>query len=395
MEWLKALIGLAGRRGASDVHLEPGLSPAMRVRGTLELTEEAVTASMCQQAARSIVGADGWNDFQLRGSYDLSKQLYGIRCRINVLQSSRGVGLAIRLLTSFEASVETLNLHPVFHTLSEKQHGLILICGATGSGKSTTMAALLEEINRREARHIITIEHPIEYAFRPVKSIVRQREVGRDTPSFDQALLDAMREDPDVIMVGEMRRPETMMMTLNAAETGHLVLSTLHASTPAEAIQRMVSAFPAESQPSVRAQLADCLVAVVCQKLHFLPSEQLRVPECEILMASHAVKNVIRMGQFFKFQSLLETGGKEGSWSLERYRDWLSRKTDWHHLTPEDMSVVEEVEEPVHRPIKRAATPPPSRPQTTAAQTPPNDDVLVLDFEDDNLEDIISQLKKF
>src|SRR5204862_2707906 len=170
-------------------------------------------------------------------------------------------------------------------------NGLVLLSGPTGSGKSSTMAAMIQEINLTDARHIITLESPIEYVFRPRLSYIRQREVGRDTPSFEQALLDALREDPDVLMVGEMREPETMRLTLNASETGHLVLATVHSSTCAEALQRVVSAFPSEIQASVAAQLADSLVAVVSQRLRFRPELNIRVPECEILMATHAVKN--------------------------------------------------------------------------------------------------------
>src|SRR5262249_39203600 len=159
--------------------------------------------------------------------------------------------------------VERLNLHPDLRKLVTHTHGLILVSGPTGSGKSSTLAALIQEINLNEARHIVTIEAPIEYTFRPRRAYIRQREVGRDTPSFEQALLDALREDPDVLMVGEMREPETMRLTLNASETGHLVLATVHSATCAEALQRVVAAFPAEIQSGVAAMLADCLLAVI------------------------------------------------------------------------------------------------------------------------------------
>src|SRR5947209_12352443 len=169
----------------------------------------------------------------------------------------------------FHATVKNLDLHPDLKKFLAPTTGLVLVSGPTGSVKSSTVAALLEEINLTEPRHIITIESPIEYMFRPRKSYIRQREVGRDTPSFDQALLDALREDPDVLMVGEMRDPETMRLTLSASETGHLVMATVHSSTCAEALQRVVSAFPAEIQASVAGQLADCLLAVISQRLHF------------------------------------------------------------------------------------------------------------------------------
>ena len=192
------------------------------------------------------------------------------------------------------------------------------------------MAALLQEINLTDARHIVTIECPIEYAFRPRLSYIRQREVGRDTPSFQQALIDALREDPDVLMVGEMREPETMQLTLTASETGHLVLATMHSSTCAEALQRLTSAFPSEIQNAVRAQLADCLVAVICQRLRYRPDLKIRVPELEILIPTIPVKSYIRNGDFFKIIQLLETGAEQGMWTWQRYQNWLEKKKDWH-----------------------------------------------------------------
>src|SRR5215212_6542566 len=231
---LETLVGLATSNGASDLHLEAALPAALRVRGTLRTMGEPLPG---------------------RRSFDLSKTINGVRCRINVLQSSRGVGMAIRLLAAFQATIEKLNLHPDLKRLAAPQHGLVLVCGPTGSGKSSTLAALIQEINLTEARHVVTIESPIEYMFRPRMAYIRQREVGRDTPSFEQALLDALREDPDVLMVGEMRDPETMRLTLSAAETGHLVMATVHSSTCTEALQRVVGAFPAEIQNAVSAQL--------------------------------------------------------------------------------------------------------------------------------------------
>jgi twitching motility protein PilT len=206
---------------------------------------------------------------------------------------------------------------------------LILITGATGSGKSSTMAALLQEINLSESRHIITVESPIEYAFKPQGAYIRQREVGRDTPSFDQALIDALREDPDVLMVGEMREPETMRLTLNASETGHLVLTTVHSATCVEALQRVVSAFPAQIQSAVSAQLADCLVGVICQRLRYRPDLQIRVPECEILVSTHPVKDFIRKGEFFKIMPCIETGAESGMWTFHRYQRWLESRKNW------------------------------------------------------------------
>jgi len=325
---LESLIKLAADQGASDLHLEAGLAPALRVRGTLRVLGEPVPPKILGEMARTTIGDEAWQHFLERRSFDFSKTIHGVRCRINVLHSSRGVGMAIRLLATFQATVEKLNLHPDLKKFIKHTHGLILVSGPTGCGKSSTLAALVQEINLTEARHIITVESPIEYSFRPRRSYIRQREVGRDTPSFEQALLDALREDPDVLMVGEMRDPETMRLTLSASETGHLVLATVHSSTCAEALQRVASAFPAEIQNSVCAQLADCLVAVVSQRLAFRADLNIRVPECEILMATHAVKNFIRSRDFFKIISALETGADHGMWSFQRYAKWLASRTN-------------------------------------------------------------------
>jgi len=326
---LDALVTMARQQGASDLHLEPGLPAAVRIRGTLRTVGEPLLAKSLLGIARALIGESQWPSFLERRSFDLSRTIQGVRCRINILQTARGVGFAIRLLASFQATLEKLNLHPDLGRLAEHTCGLILVSGPTGSGKSSTLAALIQEVNLTEARHIVTVESPIEYFFRPRRAYIRQREVGRDTPSFEQALLDALREDPDVLMVGEMRDPETMRLTLNAAETGHLVMATVHSSTCAEALQRVVSAFPSEIQNSVAAQLADCLVAVVAQRLQFRPDANIRVPECEILMPTNPVKAHIRNRDYFKIISVLETGSEQGMWTFQRYRQWLDRKSNW------------------------------------------------------------------
>jgi len=326
---LETLIASAAGNGASDLHLEGGMPAAVRVRGALRTVGEPIPPKAISEMAHALIGEVHWPEFVERRSFDMSKTIHGIRCRINLLHTSRGIGLAIRLLSSFQATVEKLNLHPDLKKVVKNSHGLILVSGPTGSGKSSTLAALIQEINLTETRHIVTVESPIEYTFRPRRSYLRQREVGRDTPSFEQALLDALREDPDVLMVGEMRDPETMRLTLSASETGHLVLATVHSSSCAEALQRVASAFPAEIQSAVCAQLSDCLVAVVAQRLRFRQDLNIRVPECEILVASHAVKNFIRTREFFKIASAIETGADHGMWSFQRYTKWLDSRTNF------------------------------------------------------------------
>jgi twitching motility protein PilT len=357
---LRELIALAKREGASDLHLEPGLSAVLRVRGSLRPVGEPLLAPAVLEWARDLIGAAFWPEFLQRRSFDLSRTIEGLRCRINILQTSRGVGLAIRLLPAFQPTIEGLNLHPDFKRLVEHPHGLILISGPTGSGKSTTLAALIQTINLTDARHIVTIENPIEFSFRPKRAFIRQREVGRDTPSFEQALLDSLREDPDVLMVGELREPETMRLTMSAAETGHLVLATVHSSNCTEALQRVINAFPSEIQGNIAAQMADCLIGVISQRLQFRPNLNICVPECEVLMATMAVKNFIRNRDFFKIISSIETGAEHSMWSYARYRAWLDKRTNFN-LSGRDAAAGEEESEtdlqPLPRPVPEPAPP--------------------------------------
>lgn len=324
---IESLIESAQAQGASDLHLEPGMPPALRVRGMLKIAGEPLPPKLLIETAREWINPNEWQQFLHQRSADLSRTVNGVRCRINIFHSVRGIGFAIRLLSSFQPTIDSLNLHPDLKKLVVHPNGLILVSGPTGSGKSTTLAALVQEINATEAKHILTLESPIEYPLRPVRAYIRQREVGRDTPSFEQGLLDSLREDPDVLMVGEMREPSTMRLTLNASETGHLVLSTVHSSSCAEALQRLVSAFPSEIQSNVAAQLADCLVAVIAQRLHFREDHAIRVPECEILIPTHPVKHFIRNRDFFKIASVLETGAEHGMWTFPRYRSWIEKRT--------------------------------------------------------------------
>lgn len=327
---LETLITKAKSMDASDLHLEAGLPAVLRIRGELQTLGNPVDAGVLLSASRHLVGDKNWPYFVEQCSFDLSANIQGIRCRINVMKTNRGVGLAIRLLSSFQPTLEKLNLHTDLKDIADRPHGLVLISGPTGSGKSSTLAALIQEINLSQSKHIITIENPIEYHFKALKSFIRQREVGRDTPSFSQGLVDALREDPDVLMIGEMREPEIMKLTLNAAETGHLVLSTVHSGSVAEALQRVVSTFPAEAQFGVRAQLADCLLAVVCQRLIFRHELNIRVPECEILFANLTAKSIVRNGKFFKLNDALQTGAIDKMWSFQRYKEWLENRSDWY-----------------------------------------------------------------
>lgn len=403
---ISALIAAARDAGASDLHLEAGLPPSARIRGRLQPMGAPVPGRELAAAARELVGEERWPDFLERRSADVARSLSGVRCRVNALCTARGVGLAIRFLPATQATLERLNLRPDLVRLVEPHHGLVLVAGPTGSGKSSTLAALVQELNLREARHVVTLESPIEYVLTPRQSFIRQREVGRDTPSFAQGLYDAMREDPDVLVVGELRDAETMRLTLQAAETGHLVLTTVHSATAAEALQRIVGAFPSEIQGGIATQLADCLVGVVCQRLRWFPERNLRAPECEVLVAGQGVKAMVRQGQFYKIPTALETGAADGCFTFARYREWLDRRTDWYVPVPEPVTrdVPDEVRDPEPREAAggaraaaprrgpaRVATPPVLRPATPAE---PAEGVLEIPSSDEDLARIIDELER-
>ena len=389
---LESLVGWAKEQGASDLHLEEGLPATSRVRGELRLAGGRVAPHALQDLARGILGEARWASFLEQRSADLSRTVKGVRCRINILRSSRGVGLAVRLLSSPAATLKRLNLHPGLLKLVKAENGLVLISGPAGSGKTSTAAALLQEINLRESRHIITLESPIEYALSPRRSLIRQREVGRDTPSFEQGLFDAMREDPDVLLVGEMREPGVMRQTLNAAETGHLVLATVHSSSVAEALQRVVSAFPAEIQPGVCAQLGDCLVGVVAQRLVFRRDLGMRVPECEILIGNSGARGLIRQAQFFKLTTVVESGAADGCFSFARYRAWLEAKQDW--VRPSDALPEEAGADALEEPQPEEPGPAPRRRAEPVPAEAADEGVVVLDDNSDDLTRVIEELER-
>lgn len=324
----KAWVSKGRELGASDLHLEAGTPLVMRVRGELQAVGETIPGAQLVQIGKELLG-DDWSQFLARGSADLSANIADTRCRINIFRTVRGVAMAVRLLATSMNDLRACNLHPALRRFIEAPTGLVVVSGPTGSGKSTTLAALIEEINSSRARNIVTIESPIEYVFSNRRSYIRQREIPTHSPSYEQAIVDALRENPDVLVIGEMRTAEAMRLTLNAAETGHLVLATMHSATCAEALNRMCMSFASEIQGSIRAQIADCLVGVICQRLDFLGDYQLRVPRCEVLTASAAAKGTIRGGQFSQLATVIQAGGEEGMWSFDRYQRWMAQKTDW------------------------------------------------------------------
>src|SRR5580704_14619437 len=364
-EWIEQAYTL----GASDLHLEAETPIVARIRGGLQTVGAVVSDAALVQVARELLGEEGWREFIERGSADLSLTVAGIRLRANFFKTVRGTAAAIRLLAPNVKDLRACNLHKDLRKLIEAESGLIIISGPTGSGKSTTLAALIEEINATRARHIVTLESPIEYLFANRQSFIRQREIPTHSPSFEQGIVDALRENPDVLVISEMRTPEVMRLTLNAAETGHLVLATMHSSNCAEALSRLCMSFPSDIQASVRAQLADCLVAVCCQRLEFLSNARLHVPRCEILLPTSGARGTIRSGNFSQIATVLQSGGEEGMWTFDRYQRWMEQVTDWVRPPPAAALRVQGEAAPRAAPALRA-TARPATPRAAGAAAP-------------------------
>jgi twitching motility protein PilT len=269
------------------------------------------------------------DDLRERKSVDYAMSLGHARLRINIFTSARGLSLAIRVLPGAIPTISDLNLHPSLYDIAKMSSGLVLACGPTGVGKTTTVAAIINDINNTCKSHIVMLENPIEYRFESRKSFIQQRELGAHMPSFEQGLLDVLRENPDVIVVGELREPETMQLTLTAAESGHLVIATMHASTPEEAIYRLCNAVPPEAQNEVRYQLSLTLNMIIVQQLVHFEKVGYRVPLLTILRGTSSIRNIIRENRLNQLNSAIQLSKNEGMFTSERYFDdyLASRKT--------------------------------------------------------------------
>ena len=304
---------------ASDLHISSGKPIYYRLHGKItKLNNNILTKEECQILLFEILSEREQRQFIENWELDTSYGITGLgRFRINVFMQKNGLAAAVRLIPEDVISMEKLNLPPVLKNLSSIDRGLILVTGATGSGKSTTLASMINHINKTKQSHIITIEDPIEFVHKDITSIVNQRELGANTKSFKNALKSSLREDPDVILVGELRDLESISLALTAAETGHLVLSTLHSSNATSTIERMIDVFPPAQQSQVRTMLAESLKGVVSQKLFPVKNKNGRIAAFEVLINNTAVSNLIRENKGFQIKSVIQTGSQEGMVSFD------------------------------------------------------------------------------
>jgi len=314
MAKIDAFFKLMNDQGASDLHLVAGQQPALRIRGEIErIKYKPLDNDELRSMVYEIAPEDKIKVFEETGDVDFGYEIPGLaRYRSNFFMQRNGVGAVFRQIPNNIMGCEQLGLPPVISKLASLPRGLVIITGPTGSGKSTTLAAIIDEANRVRKDHIITVEDPIEFVHESQGCIVNQREIGVHTKDFSAALRGALREDPDIILVGEMRDLETMSLAIEAASTGHLVFATLHTSSAMKTVDRMVEVFPAEQQAQVRSGLADSIRAVIAQVLFKRIDRKGRCPALEILIATPAVRNLIREQKTHQLPSSMQTGKKYG-----------------------------------------------------------------------------------
>lgn len=311
---IQDLLRFTAEAGASDLHVSAGSHPMVRVNGRMKrLNLPVLSVEEMENLVFSVMNEVQQDMFKKNLEIDFSTKLSNdVRFRVNAFNQINGIASAFRVIPNEIKPYEELHLPEVLKNLTKKEKGLVLVTGPTGSGKSTTLATMIDSINDNRACHIITIEDPIEFVHRSKNSLINQRELGHDTWSFTAALRSALREDPDVILVGEMRDLETVSLALTAAETGHLVFATLHTSSCTKSIDRIIDMFPKEQQQQVRSMLSESLEAVVAQTLLPTKDGKGRVPAVEIMIANSAVRNLIREEKTYQIPSVIQAGSKEG-----------------------------------------------------------------------------------
>ena len=319
MAQIDAFFRLMHEHGASDLHLVAGHQPVMRIHGELERIKfKELDNDTLKAMLYEITPEHKMKIFEETGDVDFAYEVPGLaRYRVNLFMQLHGIGAVFREIPSQIKTCDELGLPPIVKKLASLPKGLVLVTGPTGSGKSTTLAAIIDEANRTRKDHIITIEDPIEFVHKSKKAIVNQREVGTHTKSFSAALRGALREDPDIILVGEMRDLETISLAIEAAATGHLVFGTLHTINAAKTVDRIIEVFPPDEQEQIRSILADSLRAVISQTLFKRVDRKGRVAALEIMIATPAIRNLIREKKTYQIPSMLQTGKKYGMQSLD------------------------------------------------------------------------------
>jgi twitching motility protein PilT len=313
------LLEFSAKQGASDLHISAGLPPMIRLDGDVKrLDTAALEPELAQKMIYDIMNDEQRKNFEEHFELDFSFELPNVaRFRTNVFRQSRGLGAVFRTIPSTILTLEDLKAPEIFKSIADTPRGIVLVTGPTGSGKSTTLAAMVNYLNERKNAHILTIEDPIEFVHQSKRSLVNQREVHRDTHSFSNALRSALREDPDIILVGEMRDLETIRLALTAAETGHLVFGTLHTSSAAKTIDRIIDVFPANEKAMVRAMLSESLKAVISQTL-LKRTEGGRIAAHEIMIGTAAIKNLIREDKVAQMYSVIQTSNQIGMQTLDQ-----------------------------------------------------------------------------
>ncbi len=320
--YIDKLLATAHKVDASDVHISVGIPPVFRVNGKLEqlMDYERLMPNDTENIAKDLLSEEQFDYLTRTGEIDFSYAVPGEgRFRINVYKQRGSYSIAVRPIPLQIPSAEHLGLPPVVKNLSDRTRGLILVTGPTGAGKSTTLATMVDNINKTRKAHILTLEDPIEYLHRHDKCIVNQREIGNDSKSYNNALRAALRQDPDVILIGEMRDLETISIAVTAAETGHLVLATLHTTGAVSTVDRIIDVFPANQQQQIKAQLSSVLVGVISQQLIRKKDGSGRVGAFEIMICNQAIRNLIREGKTHQLMSSIQTGKKLGMTSMDAF----------------------------------------------------------------------------
>ncbi len=336
---VKKILVFGTHNNASDIHFSSNQQPLLRIMGEFKKVDGPVLdhTSLYQELI-ALMNAEQQRIFREDHEVDFALSLQDTaRLRVNVYEHYDGIACAVRILPNAVRSLDDLMMPPVIKRLVKLRKGLILVTGPAGSGKSTTLAAMIHEVNANRRSHIITLEDPVEYIHRPLQSLVHQREIGLHTHSYSRALINALREDPDVVLVGEMRDLETITHALQAAETGQLVLSTLHTNSATETLDRIIDVFPAEQHQQIRVLLANVLAGIVAQRLVPMAYKQERIAMQEILVVTPAIQNLIREGKAYQIPSLLQTGAEYGMQTFQKAYEKLQQ----NNLISPQMKIVE------------------------------------------------------